>query len=587
MNSVAYSLIRLWTRIGARRRMQFFALLLIMILASFAEVVSIGSVLPFLGILIDPENVFQHPFLRPIISFMGITDQAQLLLPVTILFCCAAIFAGAARILLLWSQTKLSHAIGADLSFDIYRRTLYQSYAVHVSRNSSSVIAAISTKANSVVQEIILPILVIISSTVMMLTIVVALLVIEPIVASVAIFGFTIIYGLVVIATKNKLSENGKKISQKQNEIMQVLQEGLGGIRDVLIDGTQELYCRIYRRADLPLRKARATNQIIGNSPRYVIEAMGMVLIALLAYSMIHGQDGVVGAIPVLGMLVLGAQRLLPALQQSYHNWTYLRGGNAILVDALDLLDQPIVDEHSLSHVTPVPFNENIRMENLCFEFQEGVSVIKNVNLTIPKGAKVGLIGSTGSGKSTLTDLIMALLIPSKGALYVDNQTITPQNSRGWQSHISHVPQSIFLSDSTVSENIAFGVSTNDIDENRVRHVAKLAQLDKTIESWDLKYSTIVGERGVRLSGGQRQRIGIARALYKRSSVLIFDEATSALDNNTEQSVMESLDGLGNDLTVVIVAHRLSTLKNCSLIIELEQGQVRRTGSYLEIIEGC
>jgi ATP-binding cassette subfamily B protein len=363
------------------------------------------------------------------------------------------------------------------------------------------------------------------------------------------------------------------------------LQEGLGGIRDVLIDGTQAAHCAIYRKADLSLRESSASIQIIAGSPRYGIEALGMVLIAMLVLLLAGRSTGIASAIPVLGALALGAQRLLPALQQAYSCWTSLRGGHESLADALDLLDQPLPPYASEPPCAPLPFRASIFFHNLSFRYApEEPWVLRELNLEIPKGSCIGFIGATGSGKSTLLDIIMGLLPPTSGSLAVDSAAVTEQNHRAWQAHIAHVPQSIFLADTTIVENIAFGVAPDQIDLNRVRQAAQKAQIAETIESWEKRYDTVVGERGVRLSGGQRQRIGIARALYKRADVIVFDEATSALDNDTELAVMQAIEGLGGDLTILIVAHRLTTLKNCSKIVELNNGKVSRTGSYREIV---
>ncbi len=556
-----------------------------MICASLAEVVSIGAVLPFLGVLTAPERVFDHQLAQPLIQALNLTEPKQLLLPLTTVFAFAALFSGAMRLMLLWGQTRLSHAIGADFSISIYRRTLYQPYAVHVARNSSEVISGISGKANSLVHYVILPVLTILGSTMMLLTILVALVAIEPVVAFSAFAGFGAIYVVVIFASKNRLARDGQRISHEQNQVIKALQEGLGGIRDVLIDGTQSVYCKIYRDADLPLRRAQANVQIIGVSPRFGIEALGMVLIAVLAYSLAGRPAGIASVIPVLGALALGAQRLLPVLQQAYSSWAAMRGGQASLSDALDLLDQPLPEYAEAPLPVPIPFQHDIALDGLAFSYTpKGPRVLKGLELNIPKGGRIGLIGSTGSGKSTLLDIIMGLLHPTEGSLAIDGVVITPQNHRAWQAHIAHVPQTIFLADTTIAENIAFGVSPDQIDLDRVRQAAQQAQIAQTIESWDNQYNTQVGERGVRLSGGQRQRIGIARALYKQADVIVFDEATSALDNDTERAVMQAIESLSNEITILIVAHRLTTLKNCTQIVELGDGVVKRIGTYIDIV---
>jgi ATP-binding cassette, subfamily B, bacterial PglK len=310
-----------------------------------------------------------------------------------------------------------------------------------------------------------------------------------------------------------------------------------------------------------------------------------MVLIAVLAYSLAGRPAGITSVIPVLGALALGAQRLLPVLQQAYSSWTAMSGGRASLSDALDLLEQPLPAHADAPLPAPIPFQRGITLNRVAFSYTpRGPNVLKELELSIPKGGRIGFIGSTGSGKSTLLDIVMGLLHPTEGSLEIDDVVITPQNYRAWQAHIAHVPQTIFLADTTIAENIAFGVPLELINHDRVRQAAQKAQIAQAIESWSNQYDTLVGERGVRLSGGQRQRIGIARALYKQADVIVFDEATSALDNDTERAVMQSIESLDNELTILIVAHRLTTLKNCNQIVELDDGGVKRIGTYINIV---
>ena len=576
----------LWHHISLRRRRQFTLLLVLMLLTSFAEILSIGSVLPFLGVLTAPERIFEIPVVQPVIEALKLTEPKQLLLPLTIIFGLATLIAGTMRLLLLWASTRLSFATGADLSINIYRRTLYQSYAVHCARNSSEVIDGISGKANGVIYSIIVPTLTLISSSVMLVAILIALLAVQPVIALVAFGGFGLIYIVIVRLTRKQLMADSKCVARESTQVIKSLQEGLGGIRDVLIDGSQETYCEIYRYADFPLRRAQGNSLFIGASPRYGMEALGMLVIAALAYSLAQQVDGISKAIPILGALALGAQRLLPVLQQAYGSWTQINSGQASLQDTLELLDQPLPD-YAHQPVTQLPFNQSIILKQLRFRYgEQSPYVLNQINLTITKGSRVGFIGTTGSGKSTLLDIVMGLLQPTNGLLEIDGQPITPTNYRAWQSHIAHVPQAIFLADSTIEENIAFGIPRDQIDLSRVKQAAEQAQISESIESWPKQYQTFVGERGIRLSGGQRQRIGIARALYKQADVIIFDEATSALDSETEQAVMQAIESLSKELTLLIIAHRLTTLKGCTQIIKLSNGGIEQIGSYQEVAIG-
>jgi len=586
----------LWGHLSRRRQKQFGLILILMFLTSFAEIVSIGAILPFLAVLTAPEQLFHHPIAQSLIQTLEqtfgittLTDPNQLILPLTILFIIAAILAGAIRLTLLYAMTRLSFATGADLSINIYQRTLYQSYSIHVARNSSEVINGIINKTGGVIGGVLTPVLTIISSTILLIGIMGALFAIDIKIALTASIGFGVLYGLVTYYTKTQIKENSQTIANQSTQMIKSLQEGLGGIRDVLIDGSQQFYCNLYRNADLPLRRASGSNVFISGSPRYAMEALGMSIIAALAYLMTQQQEGMIIAIPMLGALALGAQRLLPVLQQTYSAYSTIKGVKSSFQDVLELLEQPLPDFVNQPLPDPIPFETKISLNNLNFRYAADSTektpwVLKDINLTIMKGARVGFIGVTGSGKSTLLDIIMGLLLPTTGNITIDDEPVTNENRRAWQSHIAHVPQNIYLSDSTIEENIAFGISKDKINHQQVKKASKQAQIAELIEGWQEGYQTFVGERGVRLSGGQRQRIGIARALYKEANVLIFDEATSALDNETEQAVMEAIEGLGKELTILIIAHRLTTLKGCDQIIKVDKNKIVHSGSYEEMI---
>ena len=367
--------------------------------------------------------------------------------------------------------------------------------------------------------------------------------------------------------------------------MVKAIQEGLGGIRDVIIDRSQKFYCKLYKEADISMRKAAGSNAFIEQSPRFIMEAIGMSLIAGLAYFMVLQDENTAAVVPVLGTLALGAQRLLPILQQIYSSYSSIKGSYASLYDVLDLLDQTLPDFSSSSNLAPLTFDREIELNNVSFRYKYNSPWILNkINLKIKKGERIGFIGVTGSGKSTLLDIIMGLLVPVKGKMLVDGVYVTEKNRVLWRANIAHVPQSVYLSDGTIKENIAFGVPKEHIDFNEIKKATQQAQLATLIEEWPEKYQTVVGERGVRLSGGQRQRIGIARALYKGANVLIFDEATSALDNETEQAVMESIEVLGKGITILIIAHRLTTLRKCDKVVELSKNKKLYIDSYSNII---
>jgi ATP-binding cassette subfamily B protein len=394
-----------------------------------------------------------------------------------------------------------------------------------------------------------------------------------------ALFG--IVYGLLAITSRKELQRNSQRIAAAAKQQIKALQEGLGAIRDVLLDGNQRTYVEIYGQADRQQRQLQAKNHFLGTFPRYALEALGLVAIALLGVLLVQQQGSGGAVIPLLGALALGAQRLLPVLQQVYANWTSLKGFNADLVGVLALLNQQMPPQVQVAE--PLSLREDIRLEGVHFRYgPEQPEVLRGLDLEIRRGERLGLIGSTGSGKSTTVDLLMGLLAPTAGRVLVDGVDLHdpahPERLAAWRASIAHVPQSIYLADSSIAENIAFGVPRQQIDLVRLQQAATHAQIASFIDASPDGFDTFVGERGIRLSGGQRQRIGIARALYKQAQVLVFDEATSALDTGTEEAVMTAMNVLSQSLTLIMIAHRLSTVQDCDRVILLAEGRVSSDG---------
>jgi ABC-type multidrug transport system fused ATPase/permease subunit len=578
------TLSHLTASLPSRRRKQLVLLLALMIIGALAELISLGAIVPFLAILADPVQALQRPVVAQVVSTLGLNSANRVedvRWHLTLLFAGAAVASGLVRFMLNYATAKINFGIGHELGAEVYRRTLYQPYTAHVARNSSVVMGGINKV--DVIIPVIFSLLTICGGFIMAIFIITALVLIDPMVATLALLGFGGIYSAVSFFSRNRLARNSRTINLVVNTRMQSMQEGLGGIRDVLLDHSQPIFVDRFNRIDFALRQAQASNTIIGPSPRFAVEALGMVLIALLGYNMITVGGGITAAIPTLGALALGAQRLMPLLQQIYSGWVMVAGNRQVLVDVVNLLKQPVAEE-TQKQLKPLPFTRDIRLVDVSFRYQQHLPmVLHNIELTIPKGARVGFIGTTGSGKSTAIDLLMGLLQPSTGQILVDGIPLTGATQLAWQRNVAHVPQTIFLADASYAENIAYGVPHDQIDHARVREAAQQAQISEFIEAGVGGYMAMVGERGVRLSGGQRQRIGIARALYKQASVLVFDEATSALDSETETIVMQALNNLKIDLTVLVIAHRLTTLSNCDVIYRMDQGRIVEVGGYNEI----
>ena len=542
--------------------------MVVMLLSGVAELISLGAVLPFLAVLSNPKSLWQQPLVQPLIAQFGFSEAGDLLLPATLTFVVAVLLAALIRLANLWLNGRLAAAIGSDLSCEAYRRTLYQPYWVHAQQNSAKVITNVTVHINQTVVAL-GSLLQLTTCAVVSAGLLTGLLLIDaPVaVAAAALFGSA--YGALAITSRRELRSNGQKIAEASTLQLKALQEGLGAIRDVLLDGSQPTYLNIYRQADRPQRQLVARNSFIAAFPRYSVEALGMVAIALLGGMLALQQGSGNAVIPLLGSLALGAQRLLPALQQIYYGWASLKGYNAGIQAVLAILDQPLSPQARVDE--PLPLRESLRLEAVHFRYApEQADVLQGLDLEIRRGERIGLIGTTGSGKSTTVDLLMGLLIPTAGRVLVDGLDLhdpeCPERLVAWRASIAHVPQSIYLADSSIAENIAFGVPRQQIDLARVKQAALQAQISSFVETSLEGYESYVGERGIRLSGGQRQRIGIARALYKGASILVLDEATSALDTQTENSIMTAIQDLDKDITIIMIAHRLTTLEACSRI---------------------
>lgn len=584
--NIKSSLKVIWERLAYSRKRQFIFLTFMMIVSAFLEVIGLGAVIPFISLLASSEEFLKIEFIQYLVSLFNLNSLYDIRLFFTASFIAAIIVSSVARLLLLKLSTKFAYACGSDLSAEVYRRTLFQDYSVHVQRNSSEVIGVITSKVGLAV-SVLYHVVALMSSTILFLTIAGGLLYINPVITltSSVIFGFS--YLALSRFTKNELLQKSNTFAIQQTKSIKLLQEGLSGIRDILLDSNQNYFCDLYKKADRPLREAKGRIIYLSVSPKFMMEAVGIILISVMAFILVNQDGGFKEALPKLGVFALGAQRLLPIFQQMYTSWANIQGDQTSLHDTVQLLNQKINPLFLEPTPFPLEFNKSIELKNISFSYSKKSSenVLKNIQLTIKKGTRVGFVGETGSGKSTITDILMGLLKPDQGQIEVDGKILTDKVIRSWQKNIANVPQMIHLADASFRENIAFGVPADKVDLQQVKVAAAKAQLDEFILQTENQYETVIGEKGVRLSGGQRQRIGIARAFYKNAQVIIFDEATSALDNTTEQSVMKSLDVIDQNVTLIIVAHRLSTVKNCDIIFEMNQGQLVAAGTYQELIE--
>ena len=570
---------QIYAHMSARRRRQFFTVLLLMFAGAVAELATIGTVIPFMALLANTGQ--EHR--RWLSLIPGPHSGNSALLFIGAAFILFAIIAGVVRFQLGMTSRKFIFELGHELTVEIQRRILLQPYSFHVHRNTSTLLTAVE-KTEILVNGMLMPLMHCLTGGVIAMCVISLLVAVDPLLTFSVAAALVITYGVFSAAFRKRLAINSAVQKTSYDERVQVVQESLGAIREVVIDGSQAMYLNEFSRIDSKLAKARATTQLIFLAPHYLIEMVGMVIIATSALIITNRSGGIVAALPVLGTLALGAQRLLPLVQEVYRGWSGVEGHRSILHQVVELLSLPVPDSNGTS-ADPFMLRHSIRLEDVTLTYPTRRSAaLEKVSLTIPSGSMVALVGPTGSGKSTLADVLMGLLQPESGCVLIDDIALTAATEQRWHRSIAHVPQSIFLADASIARNISLSLPDSPADEQRIVEAAKQAQLHEFIVSLPAGYGTYVGERGVRLSGGQRQRLGIARAIYKDAPVLVLDEATSALDDATEAAVISALDKLRRDgRTIIIVAHRLSTIRHCDLIARLDHGRIVELGRFDEL----
>lgn len=575
------------------QRKRFYILQVFVIITAFTELLAIASIAPFMAIvgdvgLLEKDNLFAKLFLMS-----GLDNSNEFLL-----------YTGGAVLLTLtlstivsmfstWKLSVYGAKIGTEIADRLYAHYIHQNWLFHASGSSAHLVNQVASEAMRVTEGIIQPLLQINAKAVLTVFILLSILIYDPLVAMAGLLLFVGLYFLLYKLVHRKLVQNGRNVSLVYTQRFRLMNEGFGGIKDVLILNRSDDFTSKFSASGKVLADARGNNRAMSQVPRYFMELMAlgsMIGLVLLLIKLHHGDLGAV--LPILAVYTLAALKLLPALQQIYANISDVKG-NISAFESLknDLVNSKCteksdnVNTQQKEQIKYLYAHNNISLTNVTFAYNhKHTPAVDNLTLVIPANKVVGLVGPSGAGKSTTIDLLLGLLTPQQGCLSIDNTVITEQNKRHWQNTIGFVPQSIFLSEGTIAENVAFGISETNIDIKQVNKALDLAHLTDFVKQLPNGINTKVGERGVQLSGGQRQRIGIARALYNEANILVFDEATNALDGITEKTIMDAIHDFGGQKTIIMIAHRLKTVQQCDIIYYMEQGKVIDQGTYDQLI---
>lgn len=559
------------------------------------EMFSIVAVMPFLGVAANPNLIEQNQYLNLLYTVFGFSSSRSFLFFLGIGLIFILFLANFSNAFFTWFNLRFVWSVNNSLSVRLIQHYLNHDYVLFTQRNSADLQKNIQTEVTEVTASVLQPILNLLNKAISVLLTIILLLMIDPILVLLigAIFGF--VYFVVYSFTKKTLSRIGQGSLDDNEKKFKAINEALGVFKIAKLLHLEPFFIERFARASRRFTRNQSKRLAISQLPRFVVETIAFSFMIGVSLYIIASKSNFTEVIPVLGLYVFASYRLMPGIQQIYTNFSVIRSRwshaiylqhelEPIIAHHLSDLNESEAKSSQPSTSRPGPL---IEFRNVTFSYPNTkTTTIENISFSIPAKTTLGFMGETGSGKTTIVDMILGIILPDKGEILVHDMPMTPNNIEMWQKAIGYVPQDIYLTDNTISENIAFGLTNDQIDMAKVRKAAALANIADFIEG-DLinKYETIVGERGVRLSGGQRQRIGIARALYYDPQLLVFDEATSALDYETEKSVMEAIENLSNERSIIIVAHRITTLQKCDLIIKVEKGRIVKSGAYDEVAE--
>lgn len=571
------------------REKKIASLLLVMtFIMALVDMIGVASIVPFVAVLTNPTLIETNSILNMMFqasNFLGIQNNKQFLFALGVLIFAILLFSFFFKSIVIYVQARFISMREYSIAKFVIEKYLHQPYSWFLNRHSAEIGKTILSETANIVSSGLSAVIDILTKGLIAIAIITLLILVDPKLALIVSFVIIGVYGLLVYFIRGYIFRLGKQ-NLKNNELRFIaISEAFGAVKQVKIRGLEEYYIKQFSDPAQSIAKKRTVLLVIKQLPRLILETFAFGGILLIILHMMNQSNSFNNILPIISLYAFAGYRLMPAIQGIYTGFTSL----ASVTPSINKLYE------DLNNIKTISFNQDqnifsvkkkIALKNIDFYYPNASQMtLKNINLIIPAKSVVGFVGTTGSGKTTVVDIILGLIQPQKGTLEIDEKIITTQNCRSWQRSIGYVPQNIYLKDESVAANIAFGVEPKDIDQDIVEKVSKIAKLHNfVINELPQKYQTIIGEHGVRLSGGQRQRIGISRALYHNPTILILDEATNSLDNETEQAVMDAVTNLSKDLTIILIAHRLNTLRNCNIIFKIDKGQLVGQGTYKELI---
>lgn len=581
---------QLFSLLSDKQVKQFYILQVLVVIMAFTELIGIASIAPFMALVGDISLLEGDGIFAKLYQVSGLTDSTGFIFYAGLLVLITLTVSTLVSMYTTWRLSLYGAKVGAELSDRLYAYYMQKDWQFHASGSSAQLTKQVATESTRITAGIIQPLMRMNAKIVLAILISVSILIYNPVIAVVGLLIFAIAYILLYKLVRKKLVDNGRKISQVSTERFRLMNEGFGGIKDVLLLDRSYDFINRFNSTGRVFARALGLNAGINQVPRYFMELVAfgsMIGLILVLIKLYEGNLGVV--LPILAVYALAAFKLLPALQQIYSSIASIKGTSAAfeaIENDLRESSRMIVTQREQKTLQHMDFNQQIVLDRIVFNYPDKeVAAVNDVSMTIPANSVVGLVGASGSGKSTLIDILLGLLTPQSGKIYVDDQRITADNKRSWQNKLGFVPQSIFLSEGTIAENVAFGLPAASIDFEQVNKALKLSNLSELVDELPKGLDTTVGERGIQLSGGQRQRIGIARALYHEANILVFDEATSALDGITEKIIMDAIHDFSGQKTIVMIAHRLKTVQKCDVIYLMKHGKIIDSGTYDQLVE--